>query len=106
MAECEQPKTCPFCQAGDRHLYVVIDELAKRRHIECDRCGARGPVAGTWGDAWGLWGARPEPAVSVAVPAAPVAPELPPPLWMLGRAFRHLLPARRPQQPGPAPHTV
>lgn len=41
------PRPCPFCKKSEAFVYEVEDETAGTSifHVECESCGARGPVS-------------------------------------------------------------
>lgn len=53
----ENPISCPFC--GTSHS-LIYGESAGFNRIECEECGAAGPVADSDGDALTLWQQRVE----------------------------------------------
>lgn len=42
-----EPSPCPFCKSPEAFVYEVEDESAGCSifHVECEACGARGPVS-------------------------------------------------------------
>lgn len=46
-------KPCPFC--ASRRVEVRYEEY----HVECQDCGAQGPIAKTYSQAEELWNKRP-----------------------------------------------
>lgn len=50
-------KVCPFC--GTNHSLVSCESFGEFS-VECDECGASGPVADNDNHAWDLWQQRVE----------------------------------------------
>ena len=50
---------CPFCGADGKSVEALlhVEYDGKTRYINCETCGAHGPSADTWEDAWDRWNA-------------------------------------------------
>ena len=63
---------CPFCGVENANFvkdgnpaptpHVTLDERLQIRYVECENCGANGPVVPAnpfgWENAWRLWNTR------------------------------------------------
>ena len=58
------PKPCPFCAEKN----VSLEKGRENKvHLECENCGARGPLCASWEHAVEVWNTRPAFALSITV---------------------------------------
>lgn len=50
---------CPFCGADGKSVEALlhVEYDGETRYINCETCGAHGPSAKTWEEAWERWNA-------------------------------------------------
>lgn len=64
--EAIQDKPCPFYgnvngpETDINNGVIVVCEWYSDNHrVQCEKCGAYGPIAATWAEAWARWNDRP-----------------------------------------------
>ena len=62
---------CPFCNS--HQAWINCEDLSCQ-YVECNHCGARGPTAGDYEDAWRYWNAIDEAGLKATYGKSPNAP--------------------------------